>query len=220
MVMRIPLASYGRRELLIYGVPLLALATASVVLGFVWLAAAFAVLLVFLVSFFRDPTRAVPDGEKLLVAPADGRVTHVEECTDDTLGCAVTRVSIFLSILNVHVNRAPCAGRVETVTYREGMYLNAMRAESAHRNESNTIVLEAVEAPGLRVLVKQISGAIARRIVCTCAAGTELARGERVGMIKFGSRTDLCVPADGLAEVRVKVGDHVCGGKTVIGVLK
>ncbi|HUV40008.1 MAG TPA: phosphatidylserine decarboxylase, partial [Planctomycetota bacterium] len=185
-----------------------------------WVSAVFAVLFVGLLGFFRDPTRRVPEGPRLLVSPADGRVTDVDECDDPELGGVAKRVSIFLSVLSVHVNRSPCAGRVVSVSYREGKYLNAMKSQSARENESNAVVLESAEVPDVRVRVKQVAGAIARRIVCTCSPGDALERGERIGMIKFGSRTDLCVPVEHLAEVCVKVGDRVHGGRTIIGVLK
>ena len=218
--MRIPLTAHGRRELCLYGVPLLAASVVSAALGWYWLTAALAIVLVWMVSFFRDPHRAVPEGPKLLVSPADGRVTEITDCDDARVDGAAKRVSIFLSIFNVHINRAPCAGKVVEVTYAPGKKLNAMNPESARVNESNTIVLEGDDPAGVRVLVKQISGAIARRIVCTCAPGATLARGERFGMIKFGSRTDLYVSAERLVEITVAVGDRVKAGKTVIGVLK
>jgi len=129
-------------------------------------------------------------------------------------------VSIFLSIVDAHMNRAPCSGRVSSVTYRPGRFLNAMNSESARVNESNTVVIESDEVTGLPVLVRQIAGVIARRIVCDCTPGRTVARGERIGMIKFGSRTDLCVPLEHLAELNVKVGDAVRAGETVIGVIR
>lgn len=218
--MRIPLAPYGRRELWLYGTVLTALVVVGAVLGFWWVSAGFVVPLAMLFYFFRDPEREIPDAPKILVAPADGRVTEISECDDERLGCRAKRVSIFLSVFSVHINRAPCAGRVASVTYEPGRKINAMKSESARVNESNTIVLETVEPPGLRILVRQISGAIARRIVCTCKPGVDLARGERFGMIKFGSRTDLCIPVEHLAELRVKPGSRVHAGKTVIGVLR
>ncbi len=217
--MRIPLTGYGRREVWLFGGGLLVL-TALAAFYLVWAVPVLLALLAFVLSFFRDPERAVPAEPRLLVAPADGRVTEVGEAEDDLLGGKVQRISIFLSVFDVHVNRSPCSGRVASVSYRPGEFRNAMSAESASTNESNTVLIESDEVPGLRVSVKQVAGLIARRIVCACPAGQTLARGERFGMIKFGSRTDVCVPAGRLADVRVKVGDHVSGGRTILGVLQ
>jgi phosphatidylserine decarboxylase len=177
-------------------------------------------VLAFAFYFFRDPARTVPDGPRLLVAPADGRITEITECDDGTLGGPVRRVSIFLSLFDVHMNRAPCSGRVASTAYQRGEFRSALTPQSSLVNESNTVVIESDELPGLMVLVKQIAGVIARRIVCDCAPGKLLARGERFGMIKFGSRTELCVPSERVAQLRVKPGDAVRAGTTVIGVMK
>jgi phosphatidylserine decarboxylase len=177
-------------------------------------------LTAFVFYFFRDPDRKAPEGPRLLVAPADGRVTEIAEVEEESLDGKAQRVSIFLSVFDVHVNRAPCSGRVESVEYHRGRFVNAMKAESARVNERSEVMLESDEVPGLRVLVRQVAGLIARRIVCDAAPGRNLARGERFGMIKFGSRTDVCVPAGRLTDIRVKVGDHVSGGKTVIGAIQ
>jgi phosphatidylserine decarboxylase len=178
------------------------------------------VLLGFVLYFFRDPGREVPTGAGLLVAPADGRITEIVECDEEDLGGKTCRVSIFLSLFDVHLNRAPCSGRVASTTYRPGKFLNAMKDESARVNESNTIIIESDEAPGVRVAMKQVAGVLARRIVCAVEPGSRVARGERVGMIKFGSRTDLLVPVRALRELRVAVGDRVRAGKSVIGVIQ
>lgn len=217
--MRMPLTRYGRRQLWVYGAILVALSVGSAIY-FWYVTALFVVVLAWLFCFFRDPVRDVPVEPRLLVAPADGRVTEISECDEEAVGGRARRVSIFLSIFNVHLNRAPCSGRVASTTYQPGRFLNAMNPDSARVNESNTIVIESDEAPGLAVLVKQIAGVIARRIVCDCTAGQTLARGELFGMIRFGSRTDVCVPVEHLAELTVKVGDRVLAGKTVIGVIK
>ena len=169
----------------------------------------------------RDPLRVpeetpLPDGA--LLAPADGKVDFIGEVDEPLLGGRAFKVSIFLSVFDVHLNRAPCSGRVEKVAYREGEYLDARRADCGGRNEANALVI-ASRAPGggpLPVLVRQISGAIARRIVCVPGEGDELKLGERFGMIKFGSRTELYLPV-AAAELAVGVGDRVRGGRTVIG---
>jgi phosphatidylserine decarboxylase len=172
--------------------------------------------LVFTLSFFRDPARRVPPGEETLVAPADGRVTDILELTDPgPLKEPAVRVGIFLSVFDVHVNRTPCAGVVKATRYTPGEFLDARHPECDRRNERNDIVIERSGARD-QVLVRQISGAIARRIVCACRENDVLVKGQRVGMIKFGSRTELYVPSRSIAEVTVKVGDKVKGGETVI----
>jgi phosphatidylserine decarboxylase len=148
-------------------------------------------------------------------------VDFIGEADEPLLGGRCLKVSIFLSVFDVHLNRAPAAGTVRKVEYRRGEYLDARRGESSARNEANVLVI-AARAPDGRerpLLVRQVSGTIARRIVCTARAGDELAAGERFGMIKFGSRTDLCVPAGQKLELRVRPGAHVAAGRTLLGVL-
>jgi phosphatidylserine decarboxylase len=217
--MRLPLSRYGFRELLLYGGVLAGAAVASGMF-FPWVTPVFVLALGFLLYFFRDPSREIPKEAGVLVAPADGRVTDIGECEVEHLGGKARRVSIFLSIFDVHINRAPCSGRISSLEYHPGGFVNAMNPESATVNESNAVLLESDEAPGLRVVVRQIAGVIARRIVCECSPGKRLARGERFGMIKFGSRTELCIPETRLVELRVKVGDRVRAGKTIIGVIQ
>jgi phosphatidylserine decarboxylase len=168
------------------------------------------------VWFFRDPERVIPADPQALVSPADGTITDVGEVEDpDFPGGRAFRVSIFLSVFNVHVNRVPRDGHVTAVRYFPGAFLDARNPESAVRNEQLWIDLEEVGRPR-RVRVKQISGAIARRIVCWLKPGELVRKGERLGMIKLGSRTDVLLPAGEPAEVRVKVGDKVKGGATVL----
>lgn len=168
-----------------------------------------------IVWFFRDPPRAIPDDPRVLVSPADGTVTHVEEVAEpDFPGGRALRISIFLSIFNVHVNRQPRTARVTNIRYYPGAFLDARHAESAQRNEQ--LWVDMVEPNGRRIRVKQISGAIARRIVCWLRLEEEVPRGERIGMIKFGSRTDLLVPVEPGTEVLVKVGDKLQGGSSVL----
>jgi len=150
----------------------------------------------------------------LLLAPADGRVMRIDEVEDPWVGEAV-RTSIFLSPLDVHVNRSPVAGLVESVDQARGRFMAAYKDEASELNERCTI---ALQGEGARVSVKQIAGVLARRIVCRVERGDKLAAGERFGLIRFGSRTDLVVPRS--AEMRVKVGDRVRGGETVMGVLR
>ena len=164
---------------------------------------------VFFLWFFRDPERAIPGDPGLIVSPADGKVTDIDFVNLDGRVC--TRVSIFLSVFDVHVNRAPVDGVIKNVEYREGHFANAMGAASAEDNEQNIVTMES---GGAIVVFKQIAGLLARRIVFDFKAGDTLARGQRVGMIKFGSRTDLIFPKQ--ATLRVKTGDRVKGGSTVV----
>jgi phosphatidylserine decarboxylase len=166
--------------------------------------------------FFRDPERTIPNDADVLISPADGTVTHVEEVDEpDFAGGRALRISIFLSVFNVHVNRSPRAVRVVDVRYFPGCFLDARAPDCAVRNEQLWMDLEDV-ASGQRMRVKQISGAIARRIVCWLKPGDALKPGERVGMIKFGSRTDVLLPAGVAQDVLVKVGDAVKGGSTIL----
>jgi phosphatidylserine decarboxylase len=163
--------------------------------------------------FFRDPERFAPATPGAVLAPADGRVMGVEETADPFVGPA-TRVSIFLSPLDVHVNRAPIAGLVVDTVYAAGRFLPAYDPDAGELNERCTVRLQG---EGARVTVVQIAGVAARRIVCRVAPGDKLAAGERFGMIRFGSRTDCYVPRG--AEVRVSPGDRVRAGETIIAVL-
>jgi phosphatidylserine decarboxylase len=183
---------------------------------FSWWPAAVGVGIVALacLGFFRDPERTSPSGAGLVLAPADGRVMRVDEVHDPWVGEAV-RTSIFLSPLDVHVNRSPVAGLVESVEQARGRFMAAYKDEASELNERCTV---ALQGEGARVSVKQIAGVLARRIVCRVERGDKLAAGERFGLIRFGSRTDLLVPRS--AEMRVKVGDRVRGGETVMGVLR
>lgn len=168
----------------------------------------------FLFWFFRDPQRVIPADPSALVSPADGRVTHVEEVMDpDFSGGKALRISIFLSVFNVHVNRIPRQGKVIDLRYFPGAYLDARNSECAVRNEQFWI--DMVDGPsGGRIRIKQIAGAIARRIVCWLRPGEEVQRGARLGMIKFGSRTDLLIDQALVAKVLVQVGTRVQGGTT------
>ncbi|MHC4364429.1 MAG: phosphatidylserine decarboxylase, partial [Planctomycetota bacterium] len=151
--------------------------------------------------------------KNLLLAPADGRVTDVEVVEEDGfIGGPAVRIGIFLNIFDVHINRAPCNVKVEKITYRRGRYRNAMTAESGRVNESNDLWLVRTDGPGEKLLVRQISGAIARRIVCAAREGQELAGGEKFGMIKFGSRTELYVPVSDSVKCLVERGDKVKAG--------
>jgi len=218
---RLGFARAGLAELTIFSlllVPLTAgLAAAAVLVHWLFWILSVAGLLTWLeiVWFFRDPEREIPFDPDALVSPADGTVTHVEEVDDpDFPDGRALRISIFLSIFNVHVNRLPRDGRVVAVNYFPGAFLDARHADSARRNEH--LWIDLVEPSGRLVRVKQISGAIARRIVCWLKLGEDVKKGDRLGMIKLGSRTDVLVPARDRPEVRIKVGDAVHGGSTVL----
>ena len=174
-----------------------------------------AVFLVFSLAFFRDPYRIVPKDSNVLLAPADGKVTDIEKVVEESfIGGSVLRIGIFLNIFDVHINRSPCSVRVEKIGYKEGRCVDARNPEAGRVNESNDLFLVRTEAPQDRLIVRQISGAIARRIVCRAKEAQELTGGERFGMIKFGSRTELYVPADSDIRCLVEVGDRVKAGLT------
>lgn len=167
--------------------------------------------------FFRDPARTVPPAAGLVVAPADGKVVAIDEIEyDEFVGGPAVLVGIFLSVFNVHINRAPAAARVIGVRYRRGKFLNALRPASARENEQLAVRLQETAAPYRRYVVRQITGAIARRIVCWVKPGDELARGERFGMIKLGSRTELVLPREAGLRLRARLGDTVRAGATVL----
>ena len=174
----------------------------------VW-AAPTLLLAAFLLWFFRDPERRIPNSAGAVVSPADGKVTDVSPVFAG--GAKQMRISIFLNVLDVHVNRSPIAGIIRDVRYQRGKFMNAMGANCAEQNEQNIVT---VEGEGQRVIFKQIAGLLARRIVFNKKIGDTLARGERVGMIKFGSRVDVLL--DATASLQVRVGDRVKGGASVL----
>lgn len=202
------------RDGYIYGLSLLAVAGVLVWATGHWAWSIVPVLLAaFFLWFFRDPARAIPTEPGLIVSPGDGRVT-------ETLAIATPdgprqRISIFLSVFNVHVNRSPIAGVLTSVRYQKGQYLNAMNPASADRNEQNIATVRG--ADGTEVTFKQIAGLLARRIVFNFSEGALLERGQRVGLIKFGSRVDVLLPAE--ATIRVKVGQRVKGGSSVLAAM-
>lgn len=191
----------------------LAAVTAAVWFALPWLALLPAALILFTLWFFRDPTRPIPEGPGLVVSPADGRVTDIIEFEEiEWLNRRVRRVGIFLSVFDVHVNRAPADCRVVYSAEFEGTYHDARSPAASTHNTARTWGFEC--ADGVLLIVRQITGAIARRIVVWAELGEHLARGQRFGMIRFGSRTEICLPLD--ADIAVRVGDRVKGGSTVI----
>lgn len=223
--MRIPLTKYGLPQVITYPLSIL------IVMGGIWLffegCFADAVLwsieitlflvLIWQISFFRDPKRKLPDGENYFISPADGKITDVEvvEETEFINGKAL-RIGIFLSIFNVHINRAPANVKVEKIVYKPGKFKDARSPECGRVNESNDLYLTMTDGPRCKLIVRQISGAIARRIVCKASEGKDLSIGEKFGMIKFGSRTELFIPAEVDIEVLVKPGNTVKAGLTKV----
>jgi len=194
----------------------LALIVVAVLVGWLTLPALAAlpvVLALFFLWFFRDPERIIPHEPGALVSPADGKVTEVSII--NTENGKLTRISIFLSVFDVHVNRSPIAGVIRDVRYQRGKFLDARSPDCADQNEQNAVTLDG---DGQRVVFKQIAGLLARRIVFTPKVGDRLDRGQRVGLIKFGSRTDVLFDAS--ARVNVKVGDRVKGGSSVVAFLE
>ncbi|MGC2627514.1 MAG: phosphatidylserine decarboxylase family protein [Candidatus Udaeobacter sp.] len=190
----------------------------AIVCGFfsAWAFWFFVLLLLCTIAFFRDPNRAAPTDPNVIVAAADGTVMDIVELEEnEVLKNNSRRVGIFLSVFDVHTNRAPIDGRVVYRQHRPGLCLDARRPDCSEKNESMTW---AFENPRVTVVVRQITGAIARRIVAWANVGDELKKGDRFGMIRFGSRTELYIPLN--AEVLVKVGDHVLGGSTIIARLQ
>jgi len=193
-----------------YGLPLVLISGALIGFGVYPLGAFCLLAAIFVLNFFRDPDRPIPRTPAALVAPADGRVVQI---TEETIaGRTARRVSIFMSPLDVHVNRSPVAGTVKEVVYRKGAFHIASRHQASVENEQNSVTIEGEQGT---VVVRQIAGVLARRIVFWKRPGDTLERGERMGMIKFGSRVDLVV--DSQVDLRVKVGDHVRAGSSIVG---
>lgn len=199
------------RDGIYYGLALIVVAALVAWLTIPALAAVPLLLAAFFLWFFRDPERRIPAVQGAIVSPADGKVTDVASLQEN--GQSRTRISIFLSVFDVHVNRSPVSGVIEDIRYRKGKFVNAMSAASAEQNEQNIVTIRGDAG---MVVMKQIAGLLARRIVFTKKVGDRLDRGERVGLIKFGSRTDVIFPAD--AEMKVRVGDRVKGGSTVLAI--
>ena len=228
--MRIPLTKYGWPQVVIFPAALLAIMVVFPLSTIAFLQpwalisieVLLAVILIWSLMFFRDPERRCPSDKDLLLSPADGQVTDIKIVEDPPAflrkqeggGGAALRIGVFLSIFDTHINRAPCNVKVEKITYRKGKYKNAMNPQSGRVNESNELDLLRTDSPQDRLIVRQISGAIARRIVCDKVEGRELTGGQKFGMIKFGSRTELYVPLRENAKCLVKIGDKVKAGLT------
>jgi len=223
--MKIPLTKYGLPQVAVYPA-IAAAAMAAVAIGGKTLLEPWALVtielllggvLIWSLSFFRDPDRRCPGDRNLLLAPADGTITDIATVQeDDFIGENALRIGIFLSIFSTHINRSPCNAKVEKITYKKGKCKNALNPESGRVNESNDLALLRTDDPTDKLIVRQISGAIARRIVCDTAEGRELSGGEKFGMIKFGSRTELYLPIRDNAKCLVETGDKVKAGLTVL----
>ncbi len=187
-----------------------ALAIVPMLFGYWFVAIPFLIVGAFMAFFFRDPRRTIPSDQGIVVAPADGRVTRIRIGGPDN--ATESLVSIFLSPLDVHVNRAPITGTIEKIDYKSGKFLMATNERARDENERNTLT---IAGEGIAVKCSQIAGILARRIVCWKRQGDRVECGERFGMIKFGSRTDVILP--GTVEILVKEGMHVRGGVTIIG---
>ena len=215
----IPLARWGLAECLLLGGLFAAMAVAPPLINIsLWpLSIPPLVFFVWIISFFRDPKRVAPSETGLLVAPADGKIVEIAYLDNDSyIGEPCIRISIFLSIFNVHINRSPCESQVIELRYAPGLFLDARNPESALKNEHMWIGLQETKAPHRRFSVRQIAGLFARRIVCGLRPGETITRGESFGMIKLGSRTEIMIPQENGLKLQVEVGQKVKAGTTPI----
>ncbi|HEY4310158.1 MAG TPA: phosphatidylserine decarboxylase [Pirellulales bacterium] len=214
---RIPFARWGLAELQLMGYPLLA-GTVALALSRFWpLAIPLAVVLFLIVYFFRDPPRRISQEPGLMVSPADGKVVEIAQLENDPfVGGPAVRIGLFLSIFNVHLNRSPCDARVLCLKYSPGKFLSALRPDSAWENEAMWIGLEDASPARRRLVVRQIAGQFARRIVCSLRPGESVSRGHRFGMIKLGSRTELILPATEGLEIVTRIGERVVAGSSIL----
>lgn len=209
---RVPVAKEG----IIFILPL------AIVSIFLWVskinsaAVIFSLLTIFVIYFFRDPERSIPSEEKAILSPADGRVIQVDSCIEEKfLKGPALKVSIFMSLFDVHINRIPFSGKIVDLLYQPGKFFRANLPKASAINEQNTLFLEA--ADGTRLVFIQIAGLIARRIICWVRRGEEVAKGQRFGLIAFGSRVDLYLPAR--TRLITQIGQKVLGGQTILGFL-
>ena len=210
--MRIPIAKDGY----MFITPLVFFTWGVYALSWFWAAGFFGCLLLFVTWFFRDPERVIPEDPNAIVSPGDGRIVEIVPEKDPLLEKdGYTRISVFLNVFNVHVNRVPIAGKIQAYRYNKGKFLNASSHKASMDNEQSAILLNNGH---VTILVKQIAGLIARRIICWAKEGDEFQRGQRYGLIRFGSRMDVFVPEG--TEIKVAIGDIVSGGSSIIGYLK
>ena len=209
---RFPVAKEGMAFIL----PLVAITLVLWSLRLMVLFGFFSLLTLFVIYFFRDPERSIPPGEKAILSPADGKVIRVEPCLEERFlkGPAI-KISIFMSLLSVHVNRIPLTGNIAESSYSAGKFFSANLDKASAANEQNALLIET--SKGVRILAVQIAGLIARRIVCWVRKGDRVMRGQRFGLIRFGSRLDIYVPQN--ARVQARVGQKAYGGRTILGYL-
>ncbi len=224
--MRITLTRYGLPQIMsILGLILVCLGGVIWLWGtaWAWLIGSLGAFFIILLAFFRDPHREIPQGKGLLLAPADGKITDITELdTAEFIDGPALRIGIFLSVLDVHINRSPCAGTVKYIQRHHGKCINALHwKEASEKNEALSMGLQCPSHPVGKVMIKQITGAIARRIVCGATLDQKLQAGEKYGMIKFGSRTELFIPAAVLNadSIKVKTGQTVRAGSTILAEL-
>lgn len=205
--MKLPIAKEG----FIFIFPLIAITVILLYTGLRYPFIFTLLLTLFVIYFFRDPERKIPTEIGVIVSPADGKVVNIKPFKDQ--GEDKVQVSIFLSIFNVHVNRLPYAGVVKKISYNPGKFLAAFEEKASLLNEQNSVFIEGEN--GIKIVVKQIAGLIARRIVCWVAEGDKVEKGDRFGLIRFGSRVDILLPAS--VSLDIKVGDHLKGGESIVG---
>ena len=217
--MRLPFAEYGSKEISFFGM-LLFVALIMSLFFYPWFSIFICFCMFFILYFFRDPERVVPEGEENLISPADGRIIeiiHVDE--ENYLKCKALKIAIFMSLFSVHVNRISYSGVVEFIKHVPGKFLDARSQHSSEMNEHNLMGILTSNGK-MKIMIKQVAGKVARRIVCDCTVGQTVIRGDRFGMIKFGSRLEVFIPEDANFELAVKEGESVSAGTTVLGVLK
>lgn len=211
------LSGYGKREWLVILVTSSILMISCLVMGSLLTAVVVMLATGLLLSFFRDPNRSIPTQRGIVVSPADGRISSIHQIDHfEPFGGPATCIRIFLSVFNVHVNRSPCHGLVQSILHKPGQHLNALNPQSAEVNESNLIVLLHPTHRHPVAAVRQVAGLIARTIVCGTTEGKIVQRGQRIGMIKFGSTTELYLPQSAGATVSVQQGQRVSAGTTVL----
>jgi phosphatidylserine decarboxylase len=223
--MRIPLTKYGMPQVAIFPAIVAVIMIVALLLGLRFKAAPWVIIVIevllvivlgWVLAFFRDPMRTISTDKNILLSPADGVVSDIEIIEDcPWIDGKVLRIGIFLNIFNVHINRVPCGVKIDGIEYKEGKFKNACDPESARVNEANAVLMTRLDEPMDKLVVRQISGAIARRIVCATKAGDEFKAGDQFGMIKFGSRTELYLPCSDSVKIEVKIGDKVRAGLDV-----
>lgn len=177
------------------------------------------IFFLFTLYFFRDPSREIPNDNNLILSPADGKIIEINEVIEDTFikGPSI-KIAIFLSVFDVHINRSPCDGKIIFLEYRKGKFFVASNPKATRQNERNSIGL--ISSNSFKILIRQIAGIIAQRIVCGINLNQEVKKGMQIGMIKFGSRTEIYIPKNKIEKVNVKLNDRVKGGESILGVIK